>query len=54
MKKKYFSPSLKIVRIDYLAQLLGASKGINFDIDGNDAEITDGGITSPDENYNPW
>ncbi len=58
MKKKYLSPKIQVISLESPALLLTTSQGkdkdINVDVDGNDKEITDGGTTDPDENYNPW
>ena len=54
MRKKYLSPSVSVVHIVSSTQLLAASNGVNFDVNGNDEEVTDGGTTDPDEDYNPW
>ncbi len=56
MKKQYLSPSLKVVCIEApeLILLAGSGPDIDISVDGNDKEITDGGTTDPDENYNPW
>lgn len=58
MKKKYLSPKIQVISLESPALLLTTSQGkdkdINVDVDGNDKEITVGGTTDPDENYNPW
>jgi len=53
MKKKYFSPSVKVFCVES-STLLAASGNVDVTVDGDKTEITDGGTTDPDENYNPW
>lgn len=59
MKKKYLSPSVKVISIENSSMLLSASRGSsgNVDkvvIDGDGNQITDGGTTDPDTDYSPW
>lgn len=58
MKKQYLSPCLKVVCIETPELILLAGSGpgpdIDISVDGSDNEITEGGTTKPDENYNPW
>lgn len=61
MKKNYLSPSLKVVIIESATMLLAGSDKEdeknpvigNVTIDGNDQQITDGGETDPDTEYEP-
>ena len=60
MKKKYLSPSVKVFCVEGPTLLSGSGgdggDGGNVDItvDGSGTEITDGGTTDPETDYQPW
>ncbi len=54
MRKTYVSPKIEVFSIEGPVVLLEMSGEVEVTIDGDKTEITDGGTTDPDENYNPW
>ncbi len=57
MKKKYLSPSVKVFCVEGPALLSGSgddSGNVDITVDGSGTEITDGGTTDPDTDYQPW
>lgn len=57
MKRKYLSPSVKVFCVEGPTLLSGSGgDGGNVDVtvDGSGTEITDGGPTDPDTDYQPW
>ena len=57
MKKKYLSPSVKVFCVEGPTLLSGSGGDggdVDITVDGSGTEITDGGTTDPETDYQPW